>query len=581
MSGIKLSVVIVNYNVKYFLEQALLSVRRASSRLPVEVFVVDNNSIDDSLAMVRKKFPEVRLIANRENVGFSAANNQAIREASGEYVLLLNPDTVVEEDTFEKCAQFMDAHPEAGSLGVRMIDGAGIFLPESKRGFPSPFVAFCKAFGLSRLFPRSPVFNRYHLGYLDPGQTHEVEVLSGAFMWLRKSALDKIGLLDETFFMYGEDIDLSYRIIQAGYKNYYFAETTIIHYKGESTKKGSLNYVRTFYQAMIIFARKHFSGEKMRLFIAMIQVAIYFRAALTLLSAWMKKLYLPVLDAALMAGGLFFVKDFWATQYYHDPDYFQPAFYYFNIPLYVSVWLGALFFSGAYDPPFRLRRLVRGLLWGSLLLAAIYGFLPLEFRPSRAVILLGAFWAMLSTVGLRYALHFARYRNIDLGSEREKNLVIVGHKEESERVKHLLRQTPLRVNIIGVVAPAETGDLETYLSGAGRLDEIVYIYKIDEIIFCSRDISAQDIMRWMTRLGPQLEYKIVPDESATLPANCTPSTFSSISQHPWPGATSACWIHCNLNKFIVLFAASGREKNYKKFMLRSSSFRGQRPRKEL
>jgi GT2 family glycosyltransferase len=516
MSGIKLSVVIVNYNVKYFLEQALLSVRRASSRLPVEVFVVDNNSIDDSLAMVRKKFPEVRLIANRENVGFSAANNQAIREASGEYVLLLNPDTVVEEDTFEKCAQFMDAHPEAGSLGVRMIDGAGIFLPESKRGFPSPFVAFCKAFGLSRLFPRSPVFNRYHLGYLDPGQTHEVEVLSGAFMWLRKSALDKIGLLDETFFMYGEDIDLSYRIIQAGYKNYYFAETTIIHYKGESTKKGSLNYVRTFYQAMIIFARKHFSGEKMRLFIAMIQVAIYFRAALTLLSAWMKKLYLPVLDAALMAGGLFFVKDFWATQYYHDPDYFQPAFYYFNIPLYVSVWLGALFFSGAYDPPFRLRRLVRGLLWGSLLLAAIYGFLPLEFRPSRAVILLGAFWAMLSTVGLRYALHFARYRNIDLGSEREKNLVIVGHKEESERVKHLLRQTPLRVNIIGVVAPAETGDLETYLSGAGRLDEIVYIYKIDEIIFCSRDISAQDIMRWMTRLGPQLEYKIVPDESASI-----------------------------------------------------------------
>jgi GT2 family glycosyltransferase len=516
MSGIKLSVVIVNYNVKYFLEQALLSVRRASSRLPVEVFVVDNNSIDDSLAMVRKKFPEVRLIANKENVGFSAANNQAIREAAGEYVLLLNPDTVVEEDTFEKCAQFMDAHPEAGSLGVRMIDGAGIFLPESKRGFPSPFVAFCKAFGLSRLFPRSPVFNRYHLGYLDPGHTHEVEVLSGAFMWLRKSALDKIGLLDETFFMYGEDIDLSYRIIQAGYKNYYFAETTIIHYKGESTKKGSLNYVRTFYQAMIIFARKHFSGEKMRLFIAMIQVAIYFRAALTLLSAWMKKLYLPVLDAALMAGGLFFVKDFWATQYYHDPDYFQPAFNYFNIPLYVAVWLGALFFSGAYDPPFRLRRLVRGLLWGTLLLAAIYGFLPLEYRPSRAVILLGAFWAMLSTVGLRYALHFARYRNIDLGTEREKNLVIVGYKEESERVKHLLRQTPLRVNIIGVVAPSETGDLETYLSGAGRLDEIVYLYKIDEIIFCSRDISAQDIMRWMTRLGPQLEYKIVPDESASI-----------------------------------------------------------------
>jgi len=516
MEDIRLSVVIVNYNVKHFLEQALLSVRRASARIPVEVFVVDNNSVDDSVAMVRKKFPEVNLIANGHNAGFSTANNQAIRQARGEYVLLLNPDTVVEEDTFEKCLRFMDDHPEAGSLGVRMIDGAGIFLPESKRGFPSPFVAFCKAFGLSRLFPRSKIFNRYHLGYLDPGQTHEVEVLSGAFMWLRKSALDKVGLLDEAFFMYGEDIDLSYRIVQAGYKNYYFAGATIIHYKGESTKKGSLNYVRTFYQAMIIFARKHFSGDKMRLFVAMLQMAIYFRAFFTLANAWAKKITLPLLDAGLMTGGLFFVKDFWARQYYKDPDYFEPGFYYFNIPLYVTVWLGALYFSGAYDPPFRLRRLVGGLLWGTLLLAAIYGFLPLDLRPSRAVILLGAIWAVLSTVGLRFALHFLRYRNFDPGREREKNLIIVGRKEESDRVRYLLHQAQVRKNIIGVVAPFETGDWETYLSVISRLEEVVYIYKVDEIIFCSRDISSQEIMSWMTRLGPQLEYKIVPDESMSI-----------------------------------------------------------------
>ncbi|MBK7335205.1 MAG: glycosyltransferase [Saprospirales bacterium] len=516
MEGARLSVVIVNYNVKHFLEQALLSVRRASSRLPVEVFVVDNNSVDDSVAMVRNKFPEVKLIANRHNAGFSAANNQAIRLAQGEYVLLLNPDTVVEEDTFEKCLRFMDEHPEAGSLGVKMIDGAGVFLPESKRGFPAPLVAFFKAFGFSRLFPRSRVFNHYHLGYLDRDQTHEVEVLSGAFMWLRKSVLDQVGLLDETFFMYGEDIDLSYRIVQGGYKNYYFAETTIIHYKGESTKKGSLNYVRTFYQAMIIFAQKHFSGEKMRLFVTMIRMAIYFRALLALANAWSKKIALPLLDAGLMVGGLYFVKNFWATQYYKDPNYFEPALYYFNIPLYTAVWLCALFFSGAYDPPFRLRRLVGGLMWGTLFLAAIYGFLPLDYRPSRAVILLGAIWAVLSTVSLRYILHFIRYRNFDLGREREKNLVIVGQKEESQRVRYLLHQVQVRRNIIGVVAPMETEDWETYLSPITRLEEVVYIYKVDEIIFCSRDISSQEIMAWMTRLGPQLEYKIVPDESMSI-----------------------------------------------------------------
>jgi len=196
----KLSIVIVNYNVRYFLEQVLLSVRRACAGLDAEVWVVDNNSVDDSVPMVREKFPDVKLIANTDNVGFAKANNQAIRLSSGEYVLLLNPDTVVEEDTFARCVAFMDAHPEAGGLGVRMIDGSGKFLPESKRGFPTPWVAFCKTFGLSRLFPRSRRFNRYHLGYLGEWEVNEVDVLAGAFMWLRRSALDKAGLLDEAFF---------------------------------------------------------------------------------------------------------------------------------------------------------------------------------------------------------------------------------------------------------------------------------------------------------------------------------------------------------------------------------------------
>jgi len=341
----KLSIIIVNYNVKYFLEQALLSVRNAIKHVDAEVFVVDNNSVDDSCQMVLQKFPEVKLIQNKSNPGFSIANNQAIEQSKGEYVLLLNPDTVVEEDTFEKCIAFMDAHPKSGGLGVKMIDGSGKFLPESKRGFPSPFVAFCKTFGLSRIFPKSKTFNRYHLGFLDKNKTHEVDVLAGAFMMLRKSVLDKIGLLDESFFMYGEDIDLSYRIVKAGYKNYYFADTTIIHYKGESTKKGSLNYVKVFYNAMIIFARKHFVGEKAKLFILMLHAAIYFRAFITLAGSFFRRIYLPLIDAALMLGGLFILKEFWATIYYDEPDYYQSAYLWFNFPLYITIWLSAIYLA--------------------------------------------------------------------------------------------------------------------------------------------------------------------------------------------------------------------------------------------
>ena len=262
----KLSVIIVNYNVKYFLEQCLHSVRKASAGLACEVFVVDNSSVDGSVQMVEDKFPEVQLIANHDNVGFSKANNQAIRISKGDYVLLLNPDTIVEDDTFTKIISFMDNHGDAGGLGVKMVDGKGKFLPESKRGLPTPIVAFYKIFGFSKLFPKSKTFGQYHLSFLDKDKIHQVDILSGAFMLMRRSALDKTGLLDESYFMYGEDIDLSYRIVKAGYKNYYYPETRIIHYKGESTKKSSVNYVVVFYQAMAIFAKTHFSQKNARLF---------------------------------------------------------------------------------------------------------------------------------------------------------------------------------------------------------------------------------------------------------------------------------------------------------------------------
>src|SRR3954466_5259108 len=299
----KLSVIIVNYNVQPFLEQCLLSVLNAGKKIDIEVFVVDNNSVDGSVAMVQARFPFVQLIEKKKNTGFSHANNQAIRIAKGEYILLLNPDTVVEEDTFEKVVTFMDAHPEAGGLGVKMIDGKGKFLPESKRGLPTPTVAFYKIFGLAALFPKSKLFGKYHLGYLDKDQIHQVEILSGAFMLMRKSTLDKVGLLDETFFMYGEDIDLSYRIILGGYKNYYFPETRIIHYKGESTKKSSVNYVFVFYRAMVIFAQKHFSQNNAKLFSFLIHLAIYLRAGIAVFMRFLKQVAVPALEFVLILAG--------------------------------------------------------------------------------------------------------------------------------------------------------------------------------------------------------------------------------------------------------------------------------------
>ncbi|HKK79164.1 MAG TPA: glycosyltransferase [Phaeodactylibacter sp.] len=524
----KLSIIIVNYNVKYFLEQALLSVRRACVGLDAEVWVVDNNSVDDSVPMVREKFPEVHLIANEGNPGFSIANNQAIRASTGEYVLLLNPDTVVEEDTFRKCIEFMDAHPNAGGLGVRMIDGSGAFLPESKRGFPSPWVAFCKTVGLSRLFPKSRLFNRYHLGYLGEFETNEIEVLAGAFMFMRRSVLDEVGLLDETFFMYGEDIDLSYRIIQGGYQNYYFPETTIIHYKGESTKKGSLNYVKAFYQAMIIFARKHFEGRQAKVFVWMLQLAIYLRATLTLLSNFIRRAYLPLLDAGLIYGGLVFLKDFWENYHFNDPDYYEDTVLYFNFPLYTLIWLLGVYFSGGYDQRYSLRRLVRGLVVGTVVLLAVYGLLDMEYRFSRALVLLGAAWAVGATIGLRAVLHFMQYRTLRMGQERNRNLVIVGQQEESERVQQLLHKAEVSKNFIGTVAPEAAADRTHYLSSLAQLDEVVHIYDIQEVIFCSRDVRTQDIMSWMSRLGPAIDYKIVPKESMSIIGSSSKNTSGQL-----------------------------------------------------
>lgn len=252
-----LSIVIVSYNVKHYLEQCLHSIYRSECPYTFEVFVVDNQSVDGSMAYLRERFPQVRFIENTENAGFARANNQAIRQAQGRYVLLLNPDTILAEQTLADSVRLMESRPEVGGLGVRMLRTDGSFALESRRGLPTPFVAFCKMSGLQRLFPYSRTFGKYYMRYLDEREVNEIEIISGAYMMLRHEALDKVGLLDETFFMYGEDIDLSYRLLKSGYVNCYLP-SPILHYKGESTEKSSFRYVYTFYKAMQIFFNKHF-----------------------------------------------------------------------------------------------------------------------------------------------------------------------------------------------------------------------------------------------------------------------------------------------------------------------------------
>ncbi len=512
----ELSVIIVNYNVKHFLEQCLHSVLKATKNIPAEIFVVDNNSADGSRQLVMEKFPGVHFIGNKVNVGFSKANNQAIREAKGKYILLLNPDTVVEEDTFSKVIDYMNLHPEAGGLGVKMIDGKGNFLPESKRGLPTPWVAFCKMFGLSALFPKSKKFARYHLSFLNENEVHEVDVLAGAFMLLRKETLDKVGLLDEDFFMYGEDIDLSYRISKGGYKNIYFPETTIIHYKGESTKKGSLNYVKVFYNAMIIFARKHYSSGKAGIYTFLLHLAIWFRATLSVLRRFTDKISLPLLDALFIYAGFLLITPLWEN-FRYVPGYYPPFFIQVVVPVYIAIWLAAIYSSGGYKKPVSLLQVMRGILWGSIAILLVYSLVDEQYRFSRALILLGTLWADIVLVLYRLIFYWMKWKAFGLDIKRTKKIAIAGHPEEAMRVRDILRQTRIQSDFAGFIAvePRDTGS--QYIGSIDRLSEIVRIYRIDEIIFCAENIRSADIIRAMLELTSlDVDFKIAPPESISI-----------------------------------------------------------------
>lgn len=505
-----ISVIIVNYNVEFFLEQCLNSVKTALKKIDGEVFIVDNDSIDKSVEMVLEKFPEFHLIQNKKNVGFSTANNQAIQIAQGEFILLLNPDTVIEEDTLVKTVEFMRSHEKAGGLGVRMVDGKGKFLPESKRGLPTPMVAFYKIFGLSKLFPKSKKFGQYHLGNLSEFEINEVDVLSGAYMLMRKKTLDEVGLLDEAFFMYGEDIDLSYRITKGGYKNYYYPETRIIHYKGESTKKSSINYVFVFYRAMVIFAEKHFSKKNAKLFSSLINTAIYLRAFIAIFSRFIRQMILPIIDFTLIIIILNITTLIWKNSSIEFPLNVLK----FSLPIYTITWMLSNYFNSSYDRPITLTRFIKGTLIGTIFILVLYALLPKNFQFSRLFILTGSVTTILYYIISRLLLHLSLKR-YSLSVKTNKTFAIVGSNDEINRVSELIKLTKKQIiNIIKVnITKKEFDSVGTI----NQLDQITHIHKIDEVIFCAKDTSAQEIIHWMTTLNSdKIDFKIAQPESLFL-----------------------------------------------------------------
>lgn len=508
-----ISIIIVNYNVRYFIEQCLYSVYKAKKHLKVEIFVVDNNSVDDSVESIRKNFPDVKLIENKVNAGFAKANNQAIKLTDSKYTLLLNPDTIVSDDTLIKIFEFMEAHPEAGASGVKLIDGEGRFLPESKRSIPTPMVSLFRLTGLSKLFPKSRIFNKYNLGYLDENKIHEVDVLCGAFMFIRNEVFSRAGFLDEDFFMYGEDIDFSYRITKAGFKIYYFPETTTIHFKGESTKKSSIKYHHTFYKAMSIFARKHFGVFNISLFF--INIAIIFAASISYFRKNLNSIIIPFIDFILFFSILVLFQKIWAEYYYHNPDYYSTSSTSIFYALFSLLSVLSIYFFNGYSKKYFVNS-IKGIFAGTIAIFVVYAFLPESLRFSRAIIVFGAALSLSSMVLFRMLIKVLFPKVLSL-KDIKKSIAVIGMEDEVNRVLRIMDINRIQHIYAGAIFPCNTDfDHKKYLGNISRINELVEVMKIDEVIFCLKNIEISEVVNYLAIIGNKVKVKIFPDETHSI-----------------------------------------------------------------
>ncbi len=470
-----------------------------------EVIVVDNNSSDGSITWLKPRFQYVNFIANTENRGFAKACNQGLEISSGQYILFLNPDTIVPEDCFQKCIRFFEAHADAGAIGVKMLDGSGKFLKESKRAFPGPFTSLYKLFGLAALFPRNKIFSKYHLGHLDENETNQIDVLAGAFMMVKKEVLDKAGGFDEAFFMYGEDVDLSYRMQQAGFKNYYFAGSSIIHFKGESTRKGSMNYVRMFYNAMSIFVQKHYSGSKAGAFNFLIHIAIWFRAGLAAFTNFIRRFGLPLMDAGLILFSFLLIKNIW-IEFIRKGIAYENKLLWIAIPAYTLFFLMASYYAGLYDRWYKRSELVRSMLIATIFLLAAYSLLPEQYRFSRGIILFGSLLAFIFISLLRWMLVQTNILTSNRNKRGHTNTLIAGTPDEYDQTVQLLKDAGLQERVLGRVAV--TADDESAMGTLNKIRQLSSSVPFREIIFCQGVLSFHDIIESIKMLPGNIVAKI-------------------------------------------------------------------------
>ena len=498
-----LSIVIVNYNVKEFLTQCLESIYRSKTDYAFEVIVVDNASTDSGESRILKAFPEVRWIANTENVGFGRANNQGFEAAKGTYTLILNPDTVVQEDTLEVCIDYLKTHPEVGGLGIKGIDGTGQFLPESKRGLPTPMTALWKITGLSRIFPKSAFFARYHMGHLDPDGNHKVDILVGCFMMVPTALLLEVGGFDPRYFMYGEDIDLSYELLKTGRENHYISDSQIIHYKGESTKRGSLNYVKMFYQAMIIFARKQFSGSSALAYTLLIYVGIYLRAGLALLARLAKSAATPIIDILFLAFTLDQLKTYWEHNHrFINGGSYPDTYTYYIQGSYILFWLFALALSGVYTKNTRPAVIARSMTIATLVIGFIYGLLPEALRFSRALLLLGGLGGITMLILWRSIIGLLTGKHLFTLPVQRPKMLFIGSDSGKASLQKLLSDNGI-VPAFFLHDPA----VDTEEVNLEKLEAKIRLYNINECVVESSVWPASVLMRIMSELGTQTNVK--------------------------------------------------------------------------
>lgn len=512
-----LSVVIVNYNVASFLDQALTTLRDSAQGLDYEVFVVDNASIDNSVALVREKYPQVNLIENEENVGFARANNQALEKVTGRCVLLLNPDTVLRRDTIKTLVSFLDEHPEAGIAGCKVLNPDGSLQLACRRGFPTPGVAFFKIVGLANLFPKSRIFGAYNLTFLDPDTTTEVDAVSGSFMMIRKEVLDRIGYLDDRFFMYGEDLDLCYRVKKAGWNVYYVPTTEIIHFKGESVKTvPSFKNIRDFYRAMHIFVDKHY-GDRGRFFPQwLLSVGIYSKMALVYSLNFLRNMQHPLIDLLLLNISLIFgIFLRFGIDLEHAPDYSNLQWLSIFI-VYSVLYMVTFYFVGMYhrykDNP---ERALLGIFIGFLFNVFIVHFIK-EYNFSRiASIYCWGFNSILIS-GWRFLPEAVRVKRFQ---RRGRRTLVIGNIADAVALRRIIHDTSrYAYDIIGCVETAVDAIRGTEMEGlhvlglVDDLSDIVKEYSVDVVILVGSNIPFSKILNNGAGFGSLYpEFKFVPE----------------------------------------------------------------------